>query len=77
MKKIVSRPLTYSLEQISNGQIFITMSKIEDKNFWHLCLVCEDYLKPFQKFNKRIARFKNVNQKNNNIADIILGQDEQ
>ena len=49
------------------------MSKIEDKNFRHLCLVC--VFKSLQKFNKRMARFKNTNQKNNSFADIILGHD--
>ena len=46
------------------------MSKIQEKIF--VIYVCEVVLKSLQKFNKRMARFKSVNQKNNSIADIIL-----
>ena len=51
------------------------MSKIEDKIYvCRLCLVCELFLNPSKNLLKRMACFKNVNQKNNSIADIILGQ---
>ena len=65
--------MTYSIDFQRSDFYHIAMSKIEDKNFCHLCLW--SVLKSLQKFNKRMARFKNVNQKNNIIIDIIWGHD--